>query len=373
MNHFCSNAKVYNITENQFIPVSWYEQPDSFPITIPEPIVPDNTTTYPFETSIDEREKQSLAVQMYSFYPVAGYRSTGASFGSENLQDASSNIARWYQQPGATTSINWYDNRYTVVAQIPTSSQVGAAKALYEIWIDDPQTFPYPYSPYPTDSSFAQITASADADQVAQDAWNAWSAEDDAAEDAADDDAPAEETPTTSDIPALTTDDASYNSLVTKYEQITDDYQIQNLTDISLSADASYNFLINFDLLSSNFEGSPSRNPLLFVFGLNYGQSVTINTSYTTDTLFESEDTALVLYTLDAVIGFDFSVGSYIVAQNENSVAYNDDEPGSLFLTSLITYQNTSTTTKYFVASVYGLSGQSIPANTIRVGFIVTD
>ena len=156
-----------------------------------------------------------------------------------------------------------------------------------------------------------------------------------------------------------------------KYAQITDDYQIQNLTDISLSADASYNFLINFDLLSSNFEGTTSRNPLLFVFGLNYGQSVTINTSYTS--LVQSDDTILVLYTLDAVIGFDFSVGSYIVAQNVNSVAYNDDEPGSLFVTSLITYQNTSTTTKYFVASVYGIEGSPILANTIRVGFIVTD
>ena len=156
---FCSNAKVYNITENQFIPVSWYEQPDSFPITIPEPIVPDNTTTYPFETSIDEREKQSLAVQMYSFYPVAGYRSTGASLNSENLQTSAANINRWYDQPGATTRINWYGNNYTVVAQIPTSNQIAAAEALYTAWNNGSVPFPYPYSPYPTDSSFAQITA----------------------------------------------------------------------------------------------------------------------------------------------------------------------------------------------------------------------
>ena len=372
---FCSNAKVYNITENQFIPVSWYDQPDSFPITIPEPIVPDNTTTYPFETSIDEREKQSIAVQMYSFYPIASYRSTGAALGSNNLQTAQSNITRWYQQYGAIMGIAWYGATYRPTAVIPTQDQVEAAELLYRSWFNGSVPFPYPYSPYPTDSSFAQITASEDADQVAQDAWSAQYGAEGTSAAPAPAPAPAPD-PTTSDIPPLTTDDASYSSLVTKYAEITDDYQIQNLTDISLSADASYNFLINFDLLSSNFAvtpGNPSRNPLLFVFSLNYGQSVTINTSYTNE-VPPNEDTILVLYTLDAVIGFDFSVGSYIVAQNVNSVAYNDDEPGSMTsLTSLLTYTNTSTTTKYFVASVYGIGGEAINANSIRVGFIVTD
>ena len=68
-----------------------------------------------------------------------------------------------------------------------------------------------------------------------------------------------------------------------------------------------------------------------------------------------------------------FSLGSFVVAGGTDSVAYNDDDPTSTSLTSLITYTNTSTTSKYFVASVFGIGGDDIPANVIRVGFIVTD